>query len=220
MRATQPEKPSKTFADRLNQALDNHPNCPKANFGRLRWVVEQMAHHGQVVTSESVRRWLESSMPRKKNMVVLCDILDVDEQWLVFGATEPRGAIQSSDGGANIVAGLMLLHGLAPELPSREDRIAEIKGVHLRARSGRHLREFHIAVARETDQGRLNIEIAKSSYGCIVLVVVLKPKLTTSLYRLDYEEFVARADIVGERVVANVGENDPSLFAMKDFDTL
>lgn len=207
-----------TFADRLNQALDNHPECPSANFGRLRWVVEEMAERGQVVTMESVRRWLDSSIPRKSNMGALCDVLDVDEQWLVFGESEVSAFSPNMlYGPVNIVSGLMLLSNITPEFPEEGDRLAEIKGIHLRAKVGRKAMDFHVIMSRDTGEGQITVEMNKSAYGCVVLLVKVGPGMVTSLHRIDYDECVTRGDIAGDKVVATYKVDDAALTPINDF---
>lgn len=210
-----------TFADRLNQALDNHPEAPNANFGRLRWVVEEMAERGQVVTMESVRRWLDSSIPRKENMEALCDVLDVDQQWLTFGESEVSGFSPNMVyGPVNIVAGLMLMSNLKPEFPADGDRLAEIKGVHLRSRVGKKALDFHVIAARDSGEGEITVEMSKSAYGCTILLVKVGPKMTVTIHKVDYDECATRGELVGEKIVATYKTDDPALPVVEEFYTL
>lgn len=81
------------FAARLVEACDKNDAVPPPNYGRLRWIKEQLASRfAESVSEETVRRWLSGEgRPRPKKLHHLAQLLNVDEAWLALGAGSHRG---------------------------------------------------------------------------------------------------------------------------------
>lgn len=217
----QKQTTEQTFNDRLRMALDNFPDCPNNNFGRLTWVVEQLAERGIEVSKESVRRWLLDSMPRKKNLEALSDILDVDEQYLVFGDGETRGAVgPQKDGAINILLGILQIAHITVEIPEPDDELAKLRGVNLRARLGRKLQELHVTGASRTKDGRVHVEISHRAHSVPTLVVLVGDDLSVSLYRVSFTTAMEVGELVGTKVVLEFDADDARFKRLHSFAEL
>lgn len=115
------------FARRLNQACDQHPHCPPLHRGRLGWVREQLAKAGGTASNETVRKWLEGeNKPRQEKGVLLAQILEVDDAWLLLGYApemsprEHKARNAEADGATNLIAGFIRMDGGHPAFPDED----------------------------------------------------------------------------------------------------
>jgi hypothetical protein len=135
--------PEAAFGQRMTMACDNREGCPPLHRGRLGWIVDGFKKHfKEAISAESVRKWLGGKgRPRPRRLAMLAELLKVDEAWLAIGGDADPSADQRkarnamADGGVNLIAGLIALHGghvAFPDPGSRlgqdADIIAVIKG--------------------------------------------------------------------------------------------
>lgn len=80
------DEAKRDFARRLNEALDEKPECPKASGrGRIAWVAKRYE-----VSNEAAAKWLDGrSMPDQTNMARISTDLRVNPFWLWSGQ-KPR----------------------------------------------------------------------------------------------------------------------------------
>src|SRR5690349_18041544 len=108
----------KAFGRRLISAMDNNPNVPPPNYGRLDWLVDQLERRNITVTRQSVSRWTPGEvMPMPDRVDALAQILSVDAAWLMGGGDDfttvrdRRAHNALASGAVNLVAGLIQMGG-------------------------------------------------------------------------------------------------------------
>ncbi len=185
--------PYKDFARRMEQACDGNPNVPPHNFGRLRWFVERLEEVGVKSTPENIRRWLAGlNFPRKKAMVALARILEVDEGWLSSGAQvlmderELKTYTKAISGALNVVAGFIMMDGSAAAFPAESD-LGDIENeinLHAIIRGVKH--SFHVTVVTGEGDDQHFI-VPRKAEGAIVLGVVPAGQFSVRVFELDWE---------------------------------
>lgn len=117
------------FAKRLNEACDNHPDCPPLHYGRLSWLVSNFKSKFSVdITSETARKWIAGEVrPRPSSMSLLAQLLEIDLAWLAVGSEgdvpreERKVRNAMADGAVNLVAGMIATDGGHPAFPDPDD---------------------------------------------------------------------------------------------------
>lgn len=110
------------FASRLQRVCDEHSETPGLNYGRLGWIQKQLDDRfDQVVSAETVRRWLAGeATPRRDKMVQLASLFEVNIAWLSYGAGHPRDRANATsfadDSATNASPGQNWLDRLRKEL--------------------------------------------------------------------------------------------------------
>lgn len=137
------------FARRLNQACDQHSHCPPLHRGRLAWVRDELAKLGGAATNETVRKWLEGeNKPRTEKGLLLAQILEVDDAWLLLGHApemsprEHKARNAEADGAINLIAGFIRMDGGHPAFPDDDDA----GSVHLHAIIRGAKYDIHVAL--------------------------------------------------------------------------
>lgn len=129
------------FALWMAQACEGNPDVPPPNYGRLRWLAEEIEKRaGKSVTNETVRKWFAGEVrPRAKLVTIIAQVLKVDEAWLSVGKApelserEMRIRNAAADGAVNLVAGLVRMDGGNPAFPREDDEFAKKHKVDLYA---------------------------------------------------------------------------------------
>ena len=98
------------FALRLKLACDRSTDVPDYGKGKQTWFSERLG-----ISQEAVRRWFEGeSRPRPKLMTQLAKILNVDEAWLVLGASSDmsdKEKRQYNERADSLLHGVWHVHG-------------------------------------------------------------------------------------------------------------
>lgn len=167
------------FRDRLLTAIENNPNVPPMNKGRLMWFVEGLEKRGVQTTRQSASRWLSGvSIPEVSKLQLIADMLQIDASWLEHGndwaATprERRAFEAQATGAVNVTAGLIQMDGGTIAFPDDRDREAERHAIHLYAiiRGVRYA--FHVTVG-EVDGDEMTFAVPHSDE---VIVLGLLPR--------------------------------------------
>lgn len=145
------------FGRRFNQACAANRECPDADYGRYKWLVDQAAVVGKLkVSQESIRRYLYGiNKPRKATSDFFAKLLGVDATWLYLGvdpgvATRERKVRNAeADGVVNVIAGLIQMDGGQPSFPAPDDVEANDRSIDVRAIiRGAHY-NFHVTIAHK-----------------------------------------------------------------------
>lgn len=173
------------FAKRFNQVCDDNPMIPPYNYGRLRWVKDELESRFKVkVSPETVRKWLAGeSKPRTDKMRLLAELLGVDVGWLSFGSepdlspSERMDRALSTNGAINIVSGFIIMAGGSCALPDEGEDI-DILGIL----SGKQLR---IEVAYMASAGaKLEFRVSKAYRKHKVIAVVQTSSVSVEMFQV------------------------------------
>lgn len=181
------------FAARIEDACDQSPHCPDHNHGRLSWLQEELKKRGQVVSRESVKRWLHGeTRPREEKSNVLADILGVDRTWLFVGGTDKlpprqkRAFVAEASGAVNVIVGLIQMDGAAVAFPADDDVRAQkekidfyaiIKGVNY---------AIHVATGHADEDGAWLFR-APPRYENIVVLGLVRNGMQFTVIELTHE---------------------------------
>lgn len=125
----------KGFARRLEQACENHPQCPTDEYrGKKKWLYDRLSEEfGINVSPEAVRKWFTGeTRPRPKAMNAVARLLEVDEAWLSLGTVknettrEKKARNALASGAVNLVAGLIQMNGGHIAFPEGADTGVDI----------------------------------------------------------------------------------------------
>jgi transcriptional regulator with XRE-family HTH domain len=78
---------SDNFPQRLTAMIETHPECPQGTYGRLPFILAQLAKvTSDVVSPETVRKWLAGEAhPRRERVIALAEAFGADPAWLEHG---------------------------------------------------------------------------------------------------------------------------------------
>ncbi|MFC3724475.1 helix-turn-helix domain-containing protein [Neoaquamicrobium sediminum] len=174
----------KALARRIEEACNLADHIPEYNFGRIRWMVDELAKHGVTASKESVRKWFAGeSRPRPDKLRILAKILKVDEAWLAFGSkpamTTEKEQLANVDGAVNLVAGLFAMNGINYGWANGKDN------VHFHAIVKGQSRAIFVASGTVTKSG-VTFALPIQSEESIIIGVVKRGMLSYDLYRLPY----------------------------------
>ena len=194
----------KEFAQRLEQACDGNPHVPDPNYGRLRWVAEELEQKfGKSVSLESVRKWFAGeSRPRDYDLSKVAEIFNVDEAWLATGLTPDRspkarklrGAMV--DGAVNVLAGAIQMDGGHPAFPTEDETDVDL---HAIIRGARY--SFRVCLARDNSDP-VTFHVPGNNQTNIVIGVVRRGGFRFDFYELDDDALATGENRGGYIVVA------------------
>jgi transcriptional regulator with XRE-family HTH domain len=90
------------FPQRLTAMIETHPECPQGTYGRLPFILAQLAKvTSNIVSPETVRKWLAGEAhPRRERVIALAEAFGADPAWLEHGyEKEARDAAAIPDRG-------------------------------------------------------------------------------------------------------------------------
>lgn len=190
------------FARRIDQACDAMQVIPPKHFGRLAWIAERISNvHGEKISSQTVSKWFKGeSLPRRKMMIQLAKLLQVDVEWLTNG-TEPalssrerRVQLAVASGSVNVVAGLIQMQGGSAVLPAEDDELASAMRIDLYAHIRGAQYRLHIATG-EQDGDHWSFVVPLEARDCLVIGVMQTGLMSFEFVELDAEGI----DAVGKR---------------------
>jgi transcriptional regulator with XRE-family HTH domain len=125
------------FPQRLTAMIETHPECPQGTYGRLPFILAQLAKvTSNIVSPETVRKWLAGEAhPRRERVIALAEAFGADPAWLEHGyEKEARDAAATPDMSSEMmyVLGALELSGVSVAFAGAGD------GYDLRAIAGRH----------------------------------------------------------------------------------
>lgn len=216
-------EPDKAFALRMAQACDGNPLVPAPNYGRLQWFIDNLKlRFNLTVSHETVRRWLNGeSIPRRKYMPFVAELLGVDEVWLTFGRSPELDNRQQklrnaeADGVVNVVAGFIQMCGANPAFPEAGDKRAEKEHIDIYAIIRGAQYAFHVALAAPIEGGhRFGVPIVAAD--AFIIGVVRTSDLTCDFYEIDaaaLEGATRKAGLIEVTVGAKPGLKQIKTFA-------
>lgn len=216
------------FGERLHAAMDAHAQAPRERFGRLTWLMRELAKHDIKVTIEAVRRWAaDESIPRPATVNAIAQILQTDVAWLTLGATqevtprERRARNAAADGAVNLVTGLIQLGGGTPAFPEADDKRS--KGVDVFAIIKGAQYSFKIVMATPVGDS-LNFAVPVDHERFFVLGVIHVGDLHYDVVELSQEAIESAGvrkggsfDVQVERGASGYRTRDVALRQIKDF---
>lgn len=198
------------FAKRLLQATDAKTDIPPLNRGRLTWVRDTLQKRHKIVTStETVRKWYAGvTLPRKKTLACLADILDADPAWLAMGRfrefdrrkAKLRNA--EADSIVNVIAGFIGVHGSTPAFPSEDDLKAKENLIDIYAIVRGVQYSLHICLGVDV-QGGWQFEVPFEAKNAVVLGVASVSPFSLRIFELDWH-FLDQQTRFNGHFVANV----------------
>lgn len=179
------------FAQRLNIAADNDPNCPPKFKGQLVHVVAEMVKRGKPVSLESVRKWfVGETMPSNDKVIILAEAMRVDLSWLTGGEQETDTGAQRkvhsslASAAANILAGVITLDGGHPAFPVDDDERARRDGVDLYAVIRGVNYSFQVALG-DAAEGSLIFQIPATRGMVLVIGIIRRDANRFDFYEID-----------------------------------
>jgi transcriptional regulator with XRE-family HTH domain len=139
------------FPQRLTAMIETHPECPQGTYGRLPFILAQLAMVTKdKVSPETVRKWLAGEAhPRRERVIALAEAFGADPAWLEHGYQ--REARTSTDC-ASVSSEVMYVLG-ALELSGASVAFgADGAGYDLRAVSGRSSVDVMILLGEYKDE--------------------------------------------------------------------
>ena len=129
------------FAKRLTQAVEDNPDVPARNYGRLSWFQNRLRADFEITASqESIRRWFSGEIkPRPDKVKALADLLQVDEMWLSLGHAPSLKPMEQRLRNAEAAAVVLLAAGFIkicderPAFPVEDDQRATKEHIDLYA---------------------------------------------------------------------------------------
>lgn len=172
----------KAFARRLEEACNLADHVPEYNFGRLRFVGDELEKRGVKASKESVRKWFAGeARPRPPKMKVLAQILKVDEAWLSLGIkpsmVSTREHSANVDGSVNLVAGLLSMNGVTCGWANGKDN------VHFHAIIEGKSHGVFVAMANESKTG-MKFTLPIDVEDRLIIGVIKRGPLDYDLYRI------------------------------------
>lgn len=162
----------KGFVRRLTEACDDSKLIPPHGQGRQRMIAERTG-----VAQETVSKWFKAvAMPRPEPMRLLCDLLEVEQTWLMLGVRsqldvgERRIQARESEGAVHLVWGHIALSGGHCGAPGQNDPRREY--VDFYATLSGSVYPMHVTLAREVSRGQFELTVPKdvSDVRCVGVV--------------------------------------------------
>lgn len=162
----------KGFVRRLVAACDDSQLIPPHGQGRQRMIAERTG-----VAQETVSKWFKGvAMPRPDPLQKLCDLLEAEPEWLVFGVRPPfdsaerRVQARESDGAVHLVWGYIALSGGHCGAPSVNDSRAAY--VDMYATISGSVFPIYVSLAQSLSRGRYEFVVPKeyTEVRCIGVV--------------------------------------------------
>jgi transcriptional regulator with XRE-family HTH domain len=161
------------FPQRLTAMIETHPECPPGTYGRLPFILAQLAKvTSNVVSPETVRKWLAGEAhPRRERVIALAQAFGADPAWLEHGyEKEARDASAIPDMSSEMmyVLGALELSGASVAFAGAGD------GYDLRAIAGRHSIDLTILRGeyKDEDTVRVDAPAATTAPGTRLIAVV------------------------------------------------
>jgi transcriptional regulator with XRE-family HTH domain len=145
------------FPQRLTAMIETHPECPQGTYGRLPFILAQLAKvTSDVVSPETVRKWLAGEAhPRRERVIALAEAFGADPAWLEHGyEKEARDAAATPDMSSEMmyVLGALELSGASVAFAGAGD------GYDLRAIAGRHSVDLTVLRGEYKDENTVRVE--------------------------------------------------------------
>jgi transcriptional regulator with XRE-family HTH domain len=145
------------FPQRLTAMIETHPECPPGTYGRLPFILAQLAKvTSNVVSPETVRKWLAGEAhPRRERVIALAQAFGADPAWLEHGyEKEARDASAILDMSSEMmyVLGALELSGASVAFAGAGD------GYDLRAIAGRHSIDLTILRGEYKDEDTVRVD--------------------------------------------------------------
>lgn len=203
----------KDFAKRVAQACDSNPKVPPQNYGRLAWFVKELETRFDFHSSpETVRKWLAGlMMPRRENMTMLAQILEVDPVWLSMGVAPELDSRQqkvrdaSADGAVNVVAGFMQMDGATVAFPAADDQRAKDQHIDLNVIIKGAMYAVHVVQGVEHSIDNWRFAVPTGAENAFVLGVVRADSTSVKLFEIDQEILEVEGKRRGGFTELNVG---------------
>jgi len=198
------------FAKRINEACDNHPDCPPLHYGRLTWLVNSFKTKFNVeITSETARKWIAGEVrPRPNSIALLAQLLEVDLAWLAVGSgsevTREESKVRNAmaGGAVNLVAGMIEMDGGHPAFPDPKD--ARAKNADLFAIIKGAQFSFKVTVGHPDGGKSWQFAIPNSYRDVFVLGLVRNGPFQWDILELDAETITKNRQSKGGHVVVTV----------------
>lgn len=197
------------FAKRLNEACDNHPQCPPLHYGRLSWIVQQFKEQFKIgITTETARKWVAGEVhPRRKSMALLAQLLQVDLAWLAIGvegettADERKARNVMAGAAINLVAGLIEMDGGHPAYPEQGDAKAKDVDIFAIIRGAQYA--FKVAVGHQ-DGKSYSFAIPANYRDVFVIGLIRIGAFQFDVLELDAETITKNKENKGSHVSLTV----------------
>jgi hypothetical protein len=159
------------FRARLTSMVESHSGCPQGTYGRLPFVLAQLAKvTPEQVSPETVRKWLSAEAhPRRERVIALVEGFDQDPAWLEHGYEKEAydaSAISDMSSEMMYVLGALELSDASVGFPGAGD------GYDFHVISGRHSIDLSILRSEYKDTVRVNAPAATTAPGTRLIAVV------------------------------------------------
>jgi transcriptional regulator with XRE-family HTH domain len=201
----------KALARRMEEACNVAKHVPAYNYGRLRWIKDELEKHGVSASKETIRKWFAGeARPRSEKLRVLARILRVDEAWLAFGTKPMMSADKeqkaNADGSVNLVAGLFAMSGAS------YGWVTGNESVHFHAIVQGHSYPVFVAVGTPNKAG-FKFVLPVHYEGNVNIGVVKRGPLSYDLYRIP-DDMISKSGLnKGGFVELSVEDKDSMLLA-------
>jgi hypothetical protein len=164
------------FRARLTSMIEAHSGCPQGTYGRLPFVLAQVAKvTPEQVSPETVRKWLAAeSHPRRERVIALVEGFDPDPARLEHGyekETRDAAAVPAMSSAMMYVLGTLELSGASVAFAGAGD------GYDIRTIAGRH--SVDVTVLRgeykNENTARVDARVGKLAPRTRLLAVVPTP---------------------------------------------
>jgi len=210
------------FASRLTSACDNHPDAPDKHDGRLRWLKDELAKRGQLISPETARKWFAGeSRPRPAKMGILAQTLEVDPAWLSMGIDPDLGPRERKvrnamvDGAVNLVAGFIQMDGGHPAFPDDDDKRAKADNVDLYAVIKGASYAFNVCLG--TREEELLRFVVPSNYENVIVIGVLRDGFNVKLFEIPSELIADKGHRRGGSVELLVSRDEEQMRWIESF---